>query len=145
MSLSGRIFVGLAAGILTGVFFGELVADLKLVGDVFVKLLQITVLPYIVVSLIAGIGRMHLAQAPRLAVRGSAVLLVIWALALLIIFVAPLAFPDLDTASFFGSPQAHELEKPDLYELYLPANIFYSLANNLYPRWSFSASWLVSR
>ena len=133
MSLSGRIFVGLGAGIFTGLFFGELVADLKLIGDVFVKLLQITVLPYIVVSLIAGFGRMHMDQARRLAVRGTAVLLVIWALALIIIFVAPLAFPDLDTASFFGSPQAQDVEKPDLYELYLPANIFYSLSNNLVP------------
>ena len=133
MSLSGRIFVGLGAGIFTGLFFGELVADLKLVGDVFVKLLQITVLPYIVVSLIAGFGRMHMDQARRLAVRGTAALLVIWALALIIIFVAPLAFPDLDTASFFGSPQAQDVEKPDLYELYLPANIFYSLSNNLVP------------
>ena len=57
----------------------------------------------------------------------------IWALALLIIFIAPLAFPDLDTASFFGSPQAQELQQPDLFELYLPANIFYSLSNNLVP------------
>ncbi len=43
MSLSGKIFVGLFAGIVTGLFFGELVADLKVVGDIFIKLLQITV------------------------------------------------------------------------------------------------------
>jgi Na+/H+-dicarboxylate symporter/ABC-type amino acid transport substrate-binding protein len=133
MSLSSRILIGLFAGVLTGLFFGELVADLKLVGDVFVKLLQVTVLPYIVASLIAGFGRMHMSHARRLAVRGTATLLVIWAMALIIIFVAPLAFPDLDTASFFGSQQLQELEQPDLYELYLPANVFYSLANNLVP------------
>ena len=133
MSLSTRILIGLCAGVLTGLFFGELVADLKLVGDVFVKLLQITVLPYIVASLIAGFGRMQMSHARRLAVRGTLALLVIWGLALSIIFVAPLAFPDLDTASFFGSAAPQELEQPDLYELYLPANIFYSLANNLVP------------
>lgn len=133
MTLSGRIFVGLAVGIATGLFFGELVADLKLFGDIFVKLLQITVLPYIVVSLIAGFGRMHLGQAKQLAVRGTLVLLVIWAMALVMIFIAALAFPDLDSASFFGSPAPAEVEKPDLFELYLPANIFYSLSNNLVP------------
>ncbi|MDH3993710.1 MAG: dicarboxylate/amino acid:cation symporter, partial [Gammaproteobacteria bacterium] len=131
--MSARILVGLIAGIATGLFFGELVADLKIVGDVFVKLLQITVLPYIVVSLISGFGRMHMDQARRLAVRGILVLFAIWGLALVIIFVAPLAFPDLDSASFFGSPQAHDLQQPDLFELYLPANIFYSLSNNLVP------------
>lgn len=133
MSLSGRILVGLLVGVATGLFFGELVADLKLVGDVFVKLLQITVLPYIIVSLIAGFGRMEMQQAKQLALRGTAVLLVIWGLALTLIFVAALAFPDIETASFFSAPTRVEAEQPDLFELYLPANIFYSLSNNLVP------------
>jgi Na+/H+-dicarboxylate symporter len=133
MSLSGRIFIGLAAGVLTGLFFGELVADLKVFGDIFVKLLQITVLPYIMVSLIAGFGRMQLDQARRLAVRGTIVLFLIWGLALVMIFVAGLAFPDLEAASFFGSPASTELQQPDLFELYLPANIFYSMSNNMVP------------
>ena len=133
MSLSSKILIGLIAGILTGLFFGELVADLKLIGDAFVKLLQVTVLPYIVASLIAGFGRMNTSDARKLAVRGTATLLVIWALALAIIFTGQLAFPDLDTASFFGNPRSHNVEEPDLYELYLPANIFYSLSNNLVP------------
>ena len=133
MGLSARIFTGLAAGLLTGLFFGELVADLKVVGDIFVKLLQITVLPYIIVSLIAGFGRMDLDQARRLAVRGTAVLLAIWGLALVIIFLGALAFPDLDTASFFSSAIASETEETDLISLYLPANVFFSLANNLVP------------
>ena len=133
MGLSARIFTGLAAGILTGLFFGELVAELKVVGDIFVKLLQITVLPYIIVSLIAGFGRMELDQARRLAVRGTAVLLAIWGMALLIVFVGALAFPDLDTASFFSSAVAGDTEETDLVALYLPANVFFSLANNLVP------------
>ena len=133
MSLSSRIFVGLFAGICTGLFFGELVSDLKIVGDIFVSLLQITVLPYIIVSLIAGFGRMELSQAKRLAVRGSAVLLLIWGLALLMVFVAALAFPDLDTASFFGSATAPEPHQTNLIDLYLPANVFYSLSNNMVP------------
>ncbi|MEH6585589.1 MAG: cation:dicarboxylase symporter family transporter [Halioglobus sp.] len=133
MSLSGRILVGLLAGVATGLFFGEIVADLKVVGDAFVKLLQITVLPYIIVSLIAGFGRMKMDQAKQLALRGSMVLLGIWGLALGLIFIAALAFPDIETASFFSAPTRVDVEQPDLFELYLPANIFYSLSNNLVP------------
>jgi len=133
MGLSARIFIGLAAGICTGIFFGELVADLKLLGDIFIKLLQITVLPYIIVSLIAGFGRMQMQQVRRLAVRGSVVLLGIWVLALAIIFVAPLAFPDIDVASFFSSVTPTERDRGDILDLYLPANIFYSLSNNMVP------------
>ncbi len=133
MGLSARIFIGLIAGVCTGVFFGELVADLKLVGDIFVKLLQITVLPYIIVSLIAGFGHMQLQQARSLAVNGIAILLIIWALALAMIFIASLAFPDLEVASFFSSSKVPPHKTPDMFELYLPANIFYSLSNNLVP------------
>jgi Na+/H+-dicarboxylate symporter/ABC-type amino acid transport substrate-binding protein len=133
MGLSSRIFVGLITGICTGIFFGEMVADLKVVGDIFVQMLQITVLPYIIVSLIAGFGRMQMHQARRLAVRGSVVLLFIWALALLMIFIAALAFPDLEMSSFFSSSDPPLQQSPDMLKLYLPANIFYSLSNNLVP------------
>ncbi|KAA1192840.1 cation:dicarboxylase symporter family transporter [Pseudohalioglobus sediminis] len=133
MSLSGRILVGLVVGILTGLFFGELVADLKVLGDIFVRLLQITVLPYIVASLISGIGRMSMAHARQLAVRGGLVLLFIWIMALVLIFTAALAFPSIDAASFFGSAAPVDPRQPNLYDLYLPANIFYSLSNNFVP------------
>jgi Na+/H+-dicarboxylate symporter/ABC-type amino acid transport substrate-binding protein len=133
MGLSGRILVGLALGVATGLFFGEMVAGLKVVGDLFVKLLQITVLPYIIVSLIAGFGRMQMDQARRLAVRGSVVLLAIWGLALVMIFVAAMAFPDIETASFFSSPAQADAEQANLLELYVPANIFYSLTQNFVP------------
>lgn len=133
MGLSTRILIGLLAGIVTGLFFGEMVADLKVVGDVFVKLLQMTVLPYIVVSLIAGFGRMTLPQAKLLAIRGSAVLGTIWLIALALIFSAPLAFPELDQASFFASPDYPVQGDGDLISQYVPANIFYSLSNDLIP------------
>ncbi|MCX2980373.1 cation:dicarboxylase symporter family transporter [Halieaceae bacterium IMCC14734] len=133
MGLSTRIFIGLGAGILTGLFFGESVAKLKIVGDVFIQLLQMTVLPYIVVSLIAGFGRMDMAQTRTLVIRGSAVLALIWVLALILIFVAALAFPELKSASFFSSPNYPEAATNDLLSRYVPANIFYSLTNNLIP------------
>ncbi len=133
MGLSARIFTGLGAGILVGLFFGELVADLKIFGDIFIKLLQVTILPYIIVSLIAGFGRMDMAQAKTLAWRGSLVLVVIWVLALVIIFLGALAFPNLDAAAFFSSARAPEPVETDLLELYLPANVFYSLSQNLVP------------
>jgi Na+/H+-dicarboxylate symporter len=103
MTLSNRIFIGLGLGIAAGLFFGELVADFELLGDLFVGLLQITVLPYIIVSIVAGFARLELSQASKLAVRGGAALLLIWSVALLVIFLATFAFPDLASGSFFSS------------------------------------------
>ena len=56
ISSTQLILLSLVAGIIAGLFFGERVAWLQYVGDVFIKLLQITVIPYISVSLITGLG-----------------------------------------------------------------------------------------
>ena len=47
MSSSTKILVGLVSGVFVGIFFGEHAGVLKIVADGFVKLLQMTVLPYI--------------------------------------------------------------------------------------------------
>ena len=58
MSLSTQILLGLGLGALTGIFVGELAAPLEIVGTGFVRLLQMTVLPYMTFSLVAGLGRL---------------------------------------------------------------------------------------
>ena len=57
MSLSTRVLLGLVLGILSGIFFGDLVAFLGVVGEAFILLLQMAVLPYVAVSLVVGLGR----------------------------------------------------------------------------------------
>ena len=54
MSLSTKIIIGLILGIAVGLFFGEHVAFLSYGADAFILLLQMSVLPYIVASLVAG-------------------------------------------------------------------------------------------
>lgn len=56
LTLGTRILIGVLAGIALGVFLGEWSAPLQVVGDIYLGLLQMTVLPYVVVSLISGIG-----------------------------------------------------------------------------------------
>ena len=58
MSLGMKIIIGVAAGIAVGVFFGEMTAWLDVAGDVYVGLLQMTVLPYVTVSLISKVGKL---------------------------------------------------------------------------------------
>ena len=56
MSLSAKIIIGLILGVAVGLFFGEQVEFLRYAADAFILLLQMSVLPYIVVSLVAGLG-----------------------------------------------------------------------------------------
>jgi Na+/H+-dicarboxylate symporter len=57
-----QILVGLLAGVFVGIFFGEHAAVLKVVEDGFVKLLQMTVLPYITLSIITSLGALSYDQ-----------------------------------------------------------------------------------
>ena len=65
MTFSRQILAGLALGILTGLFFGEQAAALKWAADGFVKLLQMMVLPYITVSIVASLGSLQPADLRR--------------------------------------------------------------------------------
>jgi Na+/H+-dicarboxylate symporter len=133
MTLSKQIFVALASGVALGLFFGEKVAFLSIGGRAFIQLLQITVLPYVAGSLIYGFGSLGSKQARLVFTRGGALLLLLWALTLGLVFTAPLALPSGKGGAFFSAaPQ--EAEHPiDWVNLYIPSNPFYALANNVVP------------
>ena len=59
MSLSKQILIALVAGVAVGLFFGDKVGFLEIGGRAFVQALQVTVLPYVAGSLIAGFGSMR--------------------------------------------------------------------------------------
>jgi Na+/H+-dicarboxylate symporter/ABC-type amino acid transport substrate-binding protein len=133
MSLSARIMLGLGLGVSAGLFFGESMGVLEIVGDVFIRLLQMTVMPYVMVSLIAGLGRLDYRQAQRLGLWGGGLLVLLWAIAFAMVTVMPLAFPAFESASFFSSSLIEQPQEVDFIELYVPSNFFYSLANNIVP------------
>ena len=133
LSLSTNILIGLVLGVLAGLFFGEYCARLQIIGDAFIKLLQMSILPYIVVSLIAGIGSLSYGKAKALARKAGVLLLLFWAVGFFIILVLPLSFPDIDTGSFFSTSLVAPQKQVDFVDLYIPANPFKSLANNMVP------------
>jgi Na+/H+-dicarboxylate symporter len=133
LGLSTRILIGLALGALAGLFVGEPAAALQPLADVYIRLMQMTVLPYLVLTLIVGIGRMEAAEAKRLAARAAALLAVFWALALAMVGVMPLAFPSLESASFFSTSLLSPHEPLSLHEIYVPSNPFNALANAVVP------------
>ena len=54
--MSRKILIGLFGGIAVGLFFGERAAILEWPARAFIQLIQVTVLPYIVTSLVSGIA-----------------------------------------------------------------------------------------
>jgi len=133
MSFTAKILCGLAAGIFTGIFLGERAAILKWAADGFVKLLQMTVLPYVTISIISGLGTLRPEQVHLLGRRAAAVIAGLWGLALGFAFLIPLTFPHVPNASFFSTTLVERTPPFNFVDLYIPANPFYSLANNVVP------------
>jgi Na+/H+-dicarboxylate symporter/ABC-type amino acid transport substrate-binding protein len=133
VSLSTKVLIGLGLGMLAGVFLGEEAAFLKVVGDAFIQLLQMTVLPYMIVSLITGLGGLSYREAASLGRSCGLLLLVLWGLGLAVVLILPLAYPDWEMASFFSTSLIEERQPVNFLGLYIPANLFYSLANNIVP------------
>jgi Na+/H+-dicarboxylate symporter len=133
MSSSTKILIGLLAGAFVGVFLGDYASVFKVAADGFVKLLQMTVLPYITLSIVTSMGTLSFAQVKTLGLRAGAVLLGLWCFALIFTFLIPLAFPVLETASFFSSTLVEQRRPFDFLDLFIPSNPFYALSNNIVP------------
>ncbi|CAB1057798.1 Proton/glutamate symporter [Olavius sp. associated proteobacterium Delta 1] len=132
-SLSTNILIGMFLGIVCGILFGEEVAFLQVAGNAFIKLLQMTILPYILVSLISGIGGLTYGQAKELAKKGGLLLLLFWVIAFAMILLVPLSFPAWESSAFFSTSLVETPPKVDFLSLYIPSNPFYSMANNVVP------------
>jgi len=132
-SLSTRIVIALILGILTGLFFGERAAGLQWMADAWIRLMQMTVLPYVMMSLITGLGQMRADLARKLAWRGGLLLLLFWVIAFVVVAAMPLAFPEYQSAAFFSAHAADPVVSFNPIELYIPSNPFHSMANTVIP------------
>jgi Na+/H+-dicarboxylate symporter/ABC-type amino acid transport substrate-binding protein len=132
-SLATQVLFGLVLGIAVGIFFGEMAGFLKIGGDAFIALLQITVIPYVMVALITSVGRLTLSQAKALGVKAGSILLVLWGLGVVFVLLAPLAFPNWPAATFFSASAIEDVKRVDFLQLYIPANLFAALANATVP------------
>lgn len=132
VSLSTQIIIGLALGVFVGFFFGEKASIFAIIGKAYVGLIQMSILPYMVVSLILGIGSLSYEKASKLAITGGIVLIASWLLAFGIVFIMPIAFPNMEAGSFFSTSLV-EIAEVDFIDLYIPVNPFSSLARTVVP------------
>ena len=128
-----HLVIGLLSGIFVGLFLGERAGVFSSVADGFVKLLQMAVLPYVTVSIIHSIGSFQIEHLRRLGLRSALVLVALWILALGCAFLLPLTFPHVESARFFSTTLVERAPPLDFVDLYIPANPFFALANNIVP------------
>ncbi|WP_198265257.1 cation:dicarboxylate symporter family transporter [sulfur-oxidizing endosymbiont of Gigantopelta aegis] len=128
-----RVILALILGISAGLIFGEPMGNLEVMGVVYIRLLQMTVLPYILVSIIGGLGRLDSHMAGRIGMKAIRVILIIWLAVMLTLILLPLAYPNWETSGFFSSSLVTEVPPFNFVDLYIPSNIFSSLSNTIVP------------
>ncbi len=132
ISLSTQILIGLTLGLFVGLFFGDKASALAIISKAYIGLIQMSILPYMVASLMLGIGSLSYEKAKNLAITGGIVLVASWLLAFIIVFLMPFAFPSMKSGSFFSASLV-EVAEVDFIDLYIPVNPFSSMARTVVP------------
>lgn len=132
--LLGKIGIGFAVGIVIGLFFGPSASIVKPLGDLFIRLLKMLVLPLIFFSLVNGVASMKdIGKMMRVGVKSIFYFAVTTAFAIAIgLIFANLAKPGVGTALQIPAAQIKEAAAPSMVATFLdmvPTNIFYALTH----------------
>ena len=130
---STRIIVAMFLGLIIGSFSVPLYSTVNHLANAFVMLLQMTALPYIALSLMVGIGGLSASKA-KSALKVTLILVILLiALMLCFILMAPLSFPNWQTAEFYSANTVKVSQEFNIIELFIPSNPFNAFANALIP------------
>jgi Na+/H+-dicarboxylate symporter len=133
LGLSAQIMIGVALGVGTGVFLGDLAAVLQPVADIYIRLVQMTVLPYLVITLVVSLGGLDARRARQLALAGGLLLLLFWTLTLAVIGLLPATLPHFQSGAFFSYALVEPRQALALIDTFVPANPFHALAHAVVP------------
>ena len=128
-----QILFAVILGILAGLFFGPYCSSLAWIGDTYVALLQMAIIPFIPLSLIHGIGSLSFQMAKNLFRHGWYFIPLLWLLVLLVIYLLALPIPTTEPIIISKLPGAERGVLNDLLSTLTPKNAFYDIANNILP------------
>jgi proton glutamate symport protein len=125
------VLIGAFLGILAGITFGERTAVLKPLGDVYAMMLLSVVYPYILSSLIVGLGSLATGRAWRLLQASWGVYLFLWVAVFATIFLLAQAIPPPAPPVEIEPP--HSISVPALLQTIVPDNLTHALSENFVP------------
>ncbi|MGL1956236.1 MAG: cation:dicarboxylase symporter family transporter [Colwellia sp.] len=132
-SSSFRIITAMVIGLIVGATTSTVFFGVDEVANAFVMLLQMTAIPYISLSLIIGLGSLSAIDTRSTFKKALLFLVALLATVLFFIFLAPIAFPNWQSADFYSLNTIKTVSEFDIIALFIPTNPFYALANGLIP------------
>lgn len=128
-----RIVLALVLGVIVGTIFGESAASIKWIGDVFIKLIRMIVVPLIFVTLVSGVVSMGSPQKlGSIGIKTMGLYLATTAVAIFIgLFLAAIFQPGVGVSITGGEPQtlAEAMPLGERMMNIIPANPVAALAD----------------
>ena len=125
------VAIGGAIGILVGLFLGDYAHLIRPVGEVYVLLLEVAVYPYLICSLLHGLGSMAPAQAWRLFRSGWKFYVALWGITFGLLILLAHGIPQASSTSWIADASANG--SPSLLEILIPIDPFTALSRNYVP------------
>jgi Na+/H+-dicarboxylate symporter len=132
MNLASWVLVGGLVGVLAGITFGERCAVLSPIGFTYVGLLQAAVYPYLICSLLQGLGSLEPGKAWRLFKSGWIFYVAVWVVTFACLAALAQAIPPVQPA-VIGATSQEPRSVSKLLGLLVPTDLFTSLSQNYVP------------
>ncbi|MEI7980678.1 MAG: cation:dicarboxylase symporter family transporter [Bacteroidota bacterium] len=129
--LAFRVLIGALAGVLVGITVGEYATYLGFLGKAYVQLLAMCVYPYLIASLLHGLGKLDTKTARHLVGRSWFIFLFAWIIVLTAMMFLSLVFPrPAEPVEIVANSQAGHM---DFLSLVIPENFFGDISKNYVP------------
>jgi len=131
LSLPFQVLIGALAGVVAGLFAGDFMRYVMPVGKAYVQLLAMCVYPYLLASLVHGLGGLKPATAGRLFAKAWHAYALGWGVVIAAMLLLSLSFPSA------GAPKEITPQPAgggvDLVSVLVPGNLFAALIRNYVP------------
>ncbi|TWI86191.1 Na+/H+-dicarboxylate symporter [Roseibium hamelinense] len=130
------VLIGGFAGVVIGSLSPGLTSVLKPFGEIYIRLMEVVVLPYLVSSLVLGLGRLSPATAVTLFRKSWPVYLLLWAVTFVFLAIAASTVPlvsQTTVVDFSNSLPTDRGSPTALVDLLIPDNFFQALSQNYIP------------
>lgn len=130
------VLIGGLLGVLIGLSSPGLSAIIAPVGNIYVRLMEVVVLPYLISSLVLGLGQLAPQTAIKLFKNSWLIYLTLWATTFTVVLSAATTVPLVRKAAvinYSDMAAADQGSNSTLIDLLVPDNIFQALNNNYIP------------
>jgi len=131
-SLALQMALATLLGLICGLFLGDLCDALTPFAGAYIMILKITAIPYLMGSIIHGVGQLSGSQAKLILKKGALFLGIAWGINILMIYATYFIFPKPKGPHLSGFI-AENTAPINFFELLIPENLFHDLANNVIP------------